>query len=151
VESTSCLPLNEFSVGASAQTARGRTVVHSGVRPTVLIFGRADRAAISEASGAIRGLRAVGLRHVVIDVSGALDCDGRLLTMLARAHAQLADDTGTLEITGVKLPQFLPALRTAALDEVFVIYDAVRRETNRHGRIPSVTAEDDRRADASRM
>lgn len=129
VEPTSRLPLNEFSARATAQTAPARTVVYTGNRPTVLIFGRADRAAINEASGSIRGLRAVGQRHVVVDVSGAVECDGRLLTMLARTHAQLADDTGTLEITGVKLPQFLPALRTATLDEVFVIYDAVRRET----------------------
>jgi hypothetical protein len=150
VELTSRL-LPTVSARAIARTTPGRTVVYTDARPTVLIFGRADRAAINEASGAIRGLRAVGLPHVVVDVSGALECDGRLLTMLARVHAQLVDATGTLEITGVKLPQFLPAPRTATLDEVFVIYDAVRRETNQHGHSPSVTAEGDRHTAASHI
>lgn len=114
--------------------ARGRltpgwAVAYVGARPTVLISGRADRAAINQLSGAIRGLCAVGLRHLVIDVSDARDCDGRLLTVLARTHTQLADATGSLDIVGVKLPQFLAALRHATLDEVFVIYDAVRRDT----------------------
>jgi hypothetical protein len=107
----------------------GWPVVYAGARPTVLISGRADRAAVNQLSGAIRGLCAVGLRHLVVDVSDARDCDGRLLTVLARTHTQLADTTGTLDIIGVKLPQFLAALRHATLDEVFVIYDAVRQET----------------------
>jgi hypothetical protein len=34
-----------------------------------------------------------------------------------------------LTILGVVLPQFLPAFEVAGLDEVFVIYDAVRRAT----------------------
>jgi anti-anti-sigma regulatory factor len=95
----------------------------------VRVAGRANRVTINEVSGAIRGLRAVGIRHLVIDMSAALDCDPRLLRVLARAHTQLADDAGALRITGVKLPQFLDALQAATLDEVFVIYDALRRET----------------------
>lgn len=118
----------------SSRLERGRSslgwaVVYVGARPTVLISGRADRAAINQLSGAMRGLCAVGLRHLVIDVSDARDCDGRLLTVLARTHTHLADATGTLDIVGVKLPQFLAALHHSTLDEVFVIYDAVRRET----------------------
>ena len=106
----------------------GWAIVYAGARPRVLVMGRADRAATVQVSGAIRGLYAVGIRQLVVDVSAAMDCDPWLLTVLARAHAQLADDSGELNIVGVNLPQFVSALRTAALDEAFIIYDAVRRE-----------------------
>jgi len=112
----------------STNPSPGWAVVYSGDRPTILVMGRADRAATVQVSGAIRGLYAVGIRHLVVDVSAAMDCEPGLLTVLARAHARLADDSGTLKIVGVQLPQFVSALRTAALDEVFVIYDAMRRE-----------------------
>ena len=91
-------------------------------------MGHADRVTINQVSGVVRGLRAVGIRHLVIDMSAALDCDGRLLAVLARAHAQLADAHGELKITGLEVPQVLAALRTATLEEAFVIYDAVRRD-----------------------
>jgi hypothetical protein len=94
----------------------------------VRLVGRADRVTINQISGVVRGLRAVGIRHVAFDMSAALDCDGRLLAALARAHAQLADVDGELKITGVMLPQVLDALGTATLEEVFVIYDSVRRD-----------------------
>ena len=112
----------------AAESSPGWAVVYSGAHPTVLVMGRANRAATVQVSGTIRGLYAVGIRHLVVDVSAATDCDPWLLTVLARAHAQLAADSGTLRIVGVKLPQFVSALRTAALDEAFIIYDAVRRE-----------------------
>ena len=75
-------------------------VDYAGARPTVRVSGRANRVTINEVSGVIRGLRAVGIRHLVIDMSAALDCDPRLLRVLARAHTQLADDAGALRITG---------------------------------------------------
>jgi hypothetical protein len=128
----------ERSARARAWLSPGCTVVYAGARPTVRILGKADRATISQFSGVIRGLRAVGIRQLIVDMSAALDCDGRLLTALARAHAQLADETGALRITGVNLPQFLTALQAATLDEVFVIYDAVRRATP--SRTPTLTA-----------
>jgi hypothetical protein len=39
----------------------------------------------------------------------------------------LAANAGGLQIIGVELPHFLDALREAPLEEVFIIYDAVRR------------------------
>jgi anti-anti-sigma regulatory factor len=91
--------------------------------------GRVDRAAISQVKGAIRGFRATGVRDLVIDLSAATECDGRLLTVLASARAQLADDAGALTITGARLPQFLTAMLAATVEEVFVLYDALRRGT----------------------
>lgn len=102
------------------------------VHATVRLIGAVDRAAITEASGTIRGLIAAGLRHVVVDLSETDEVDGRLLTMLARTHAQLGADPerpGSLRIVGVQLPQFLAALQAAPLEEVFVIYDAMRYAT----------------------
>jgi anti-anti-sigma regulatory factor len=104
------------------------TVVYTGARPTVRLAGRADRLTINQLSGVLRGLRAVGVRHVVIDMTGALDCDGRLLAVLVRARNQLADVDGELKIAGVNLPQVLDALGAATLEEVFLVYDAVRRD-----------------------
>jgi anti-anti-sigma regulatory factor len=129
VATTSSSVSRKRAAEASGGLSPSCAVVYIGARPIVELSGRADRVTINQVSGVIRGLRAVGIRHLVIDVSRVLACDRRLLTVLARAHAQLADDTGALTITGVKLPQFLTALQAAGLDEVFVIYDAVRRET----------------------
>lgn len=106
-------------------------VVGVGIGATVVVAGPANRAAVTEASRSLRGLIEAGVRHLVVDVSGVYDVDGRLLTVLARTRARLADldapATGSLTVVGVVLPQFLPALQAAGPDEVFVIYDAVRR------------------------
>lgn len=129
MDQTSRTETQRLSAQPPAPLAPGCRVDYVGARPTVRVAGRADRVTINEVSGVIRGLRAVGIRHLVIDMSAALDCDPRLLTVLTRAHSQLADDAGGLRITGVKLPQFLDALRAATLEEAFIVYDAVRRET----------------------
>jgi anti-anti-sigma regulatory factor len=120
------------------------TVVYTGARPTVRLAGRADRLTIIQLSGVLRGLRAVGVRHVVVDMTGALDYDGRLLAVLVRARNQLADVDGELKIAGVILPQVLDALGAATLEEVFLIYDAVRRDNQppvakapARGRVPA--------------
>ena len=105
-----------------------QTIVHYGARPIVQVLGRVDRAAISQIRAAIRGLRAAGARHLVVDLSAVTDCDERLLNFLAGARAQLLDDRGTLTLAGVNLPQLLPALRETTVDGVFVVYDALRRE-----------------------
>jgi hypothetical protein len=92
-------------------------------------MGRADRAMASQVSGVMRGLCAVGVLHLVVDLSGAFDCDVRLLSVLSRAHTRLSDRAGTLRIVGVELPEILTALHLAALDEIFVIYQSVCAET----------------------
>jgi len=102
---------------------------------TIHVVGSADRAAVMEVAASIQALIADGSRHVVVDVSGAYDVDAQLLTLLARTRVTLAQEVGdhaepgSLTILGVVLPQFLPAFEVAGLDEVFVIYDAVRRAT----------------------
>ncbi len=103
----------------------GVDVIHAGHRPTVHVVGRVDRDKITEVSGAVRGLVAVGVRELVVDLSGSWDGTG-LLPVLARTRAALAERGGTLRLVGLALPEYLAALRTAPLDEVFLIYDAVR-------------------------
>lgn len=114
-----------------AQTTSDATgvVVHTGERPTVEVIGRTDRHSVGQLSGAIRGLHAVGMRDVVVDVSQMLTCDPRLLTTLARERARFSDSGGHLAIVGVRVPDFLAAFDAAAVDEIFVIYDAVRHES----------------------
>jgi hypothetical protein len=116
----------ERSTRQPVRASAGCTVVYSGDRPTVWIVGQVDRVTINQVSGVIRGLRGVGIRHLAIDMSAALNCDGRLLTVLARAHTELADVNGELTIVGLRLPQVLAALRTATLNEAFVVYDSLR-------------------------
>jgi hypothetical protein len=111
------------------QRSASCTVDYGGTRPTMRVWGCPDRAMVREISGLIRGLHAVGVRHLAVDLSAAVDCNRQLLTVLARAHARWADGSGVLWITGVKLPQFLYALQSASVDEVFLIYGAVRRDS----------------------
>lgn len=106
-------------------------IVHTGERPTIQVTGPADRDAVCQIGGAIRGLYAVGIRDLVVDLSRMVSCDTRLLTALTRERARFVDTGGHLAIVGVQLPEILAALRAARLDEVFVIYDAMRRDNRR--------------------
>ena len=98
------------------------------------VGGAVDPRRTDEVRGWIRGLRAAGVRHLVVDVSAAGDRDAGLLGVLARTRAGLVAAGGTLRVTGVALPQFLVALQHAELDEVFVVYDALRRGRAATGR-----------------
>jgi hypothetical protein len=122
----------------------GVEVAYVADRPTVRVVGRVDREKSTEVSGAIRGLVAVGVGELVVDLSGSWDGAG-LLPVLARARAALAEQGGTLRLLGVALPEFLAALRTAPLDEVFLIYDTLRSNSLAGGpgrrRGDAVTAE----------
>ena len=104
----------------------GVEVSYTGDRPTVAVTGRVDGDRVAEVSGTVRGLLAVGVEELVVDLTHAWD-GAALLTVLARARAELADRGGTLLLVGVALPEFLAALRTAPLDEVFLVHEAVRR------------------------
>jgi hypothetical protein len=106
--------------------APGVEVVHSADRPIVRVIGRVDRAKTIEVSGAVRGLLAVGVSDLVVDLSDSWDGAG-LLPTLARVRAVLTERGGTLHLVGVALPEFLVALGTAPLDQTFLIYDAIRR------------------------
>jgi hypothetical protein len=104
----------------------GVEVVYAADRPTVVVTGQVDRSKITEVSGTVRGLLAVGVNDLVVDLTHAWD-SAALLSVLARTRAELADQGGTLRLVGVALPEFLGALTAAPLDEVFLVYDAVRR------------------------
>lgn len=118
----------------------GVEVAYAAERATVRVVGRVDRAKTIEVSGTVRGLVAGGVPELVVDLSESWD-GARLLPALARTRAVLAERGGTPQLIGVALPEFLAALRTAPLDEVFLIYDAVRRSpaAGVHG-LPGATA-----------
>jgi len=107
----------------------GVLVEYSGDRPTVTVTGQVDRAKLTEVSGTVRGLVAVGVRVLTVDLTASWD-GAALLPVLARARAELADDGGSLHVVGVALPEFLAALSEAPLDEVFLVYDTVRSEVS---------------------
>jgi hypothetical protein len=107
----------------------GVELAYTGDRPTVAVAGQVDRAKATEVSGTVRGLLAVGVNELVVDLTHAWD-SAALLTVLARTRADLADQGGTLRLIGVALPEFLAALTVAPLDEVFLVYDAVRRSAD---------------------
>lgn len=110
----------------------GVEVSHAVARPTVTVTGVVDRAKVTEVSGTIRGLVAGGATEVVVDLTHATD-GAALLTVLARTRAALAEQGGTLWLVGVAVPEFLAALIAAPLEEVFLVYDAVRREAEATG------------------
>jgi hypothetical protein len=111
----------------------GVELSYSGDRPIVAVAGRVDRATITEVSGTVRGLIAVGVSEVVVDLTHAWEGAG-LLAVLARSRADLADVGGSLRLIGVALPEYLDALADAPLDEVFLVYDAIRPTGRAPGR-----------------
>ena len=128
----------------------GVELAYTGDRPTLAVTGQVDRAKITEVSGTVRGLLAVGVDELVVDLTHAWD-SAALLTVLARTRADLAERGGTLRLVGVALPEFLAALSAAPLDEVFLVYDAVRRHADdtpsAHGESPAASVQ--RRGDWS--
>jgi hypothetical protein len=76
----------------------------------------------------ITSLIAAGERDLLVDVSAVAQCTGHLLTVLSRARRTLTGRGGSLLIVGVQLPPFMTALETASVDEVFLVYDALRRD-----------------------
>ena len=111
----------------------GVLVEYSGDRPTVTVTGQVDRAKLTEVSGTVRGLVAVGVRVLTVDLTASWD-GAALLPVLARARAELADDGGSLHVVGVAVPEFLAALSEAPLEEVFLVYDTVRSEVSPEAR-----------------
>ncbi|MEA2484679.1 MAG: hypothetical protein QOC55_2626, partial [Thermoleophilaceae bacterium] len=123
-EPTTAADVQEFRPPRST----GVEVSYSGERPTVTVTGVVDSAKVTEVSGTVWSLIASGVTELVVDLTHA--CDGpALLTVLARTRADLADHGGTLWLVGVAVPEFLAALVAAPLEEVFLVYDAVRRDT----------------------
>ena len=121
-------------------------LAYTGDRPTLAVTGQVDRAKTTEVSGTVRGLLAVGVDELVVDLTHAWD-SAALLTVLARTRADLAERGGTLRLVGVALPEFLAALTAAPLDEVFLVYDAVRRNAEDTPSAPVASVE--RRVDRS--
>jgi hypothetical protein len=115
---------------AATQTGIVSGVIYTGDHPTVQVVGRVDRDVTSQVSGWIRGLIAAGVHHLDVDVSRARDCDPRMLTVLSRASAQLAGAGDSFRLVGLQLPEFIQVLPHASLDEIFVVYDVVRREAH---------------------
>ena len=101
-------------------------VDHVGDHYTVSVSGQVDRPTVTEFSGTVRGLVAVGIPELTVDLGGCWE-GARLLTALARTRRALTDRGGRLHLVGLVLPEYLAALRNAPLDEVFLVYDAIRR------------------------
>jgi hypothetical protein len=116
------------TVRAGTAPASKVVVSYVGERPTVTITGRVERNTATEVSGTLRGLVASGARALTVDLAHCWD-GYMLLTVLARTRTVLGERNGTLHMVGVSLPEYLAALTTAPLEEVFLVYDAVRQET----------------------
>jgi hypothetical protein len=115
------------------------SVEHDGGQYTVAVRGQVDRPTVTEFSGTVRGLVAVGVPELTVDLGGCWE-GARLLTVLTRTRRALIDRGGRLNLVGVALPEYLAALYEAPLDEVFLVYDAMRHISARRTGSP---AEDD--------
>jgi hypothetical protein len=125
--------LQHTDVRSHAAAGNGDDDVDAVAPPTIVMSGPADHEAITRAANTIADLISTGVRHLIVDVSGIYDVEVDLLTMFACTRAALATAfavEGSLTIVGVKLPQFLPAMRDAQVDEVFLVYDALRRDSS---------------------
>jgi anti-anti-sigma regulatory factor len=107
---------------------------------TTIVVGAGDRIAAGHLARYLDAVIGVGARDLIVDVSAVDECDGRLLTVLARARAELLDRGGVLEVTGVSLPHFLDALQDAGPDEAFVVYDALRGRSRARGAVDRAPA-----------
>jgi hypothetical protein len=120
--------------GRSHTAAVGVALGYTGDLPTIRIGGDADSTKATDLASTINGLLAVGVRELVVDLTGAHNA-AVLLPVLAKARRDLLAEAGTLRVVGVVVPEILDALSAAPLDEVFIVYDAVRdRESRRRSR-----------------
>jgi len=94
----------------------------------VRLSGSVGRVTAERTGTSISDLISAGERHLLVDVSAVAHSTGHLLAVLAGAHRTLTGLRGSLLIIGVQLPPFLTALETASVDEVFLVYDALRRD-----------------------
>lgn len=94
----------------------------------VRLSGSVGRVTAERTATSIAALIDAGERNVLVDVSAVANSTGHLLTVLSGARRTLTAVRGSLLIVGVQLPPFLTALETAAVDEVFLVYDALRRD-----------------------
>jgi hypothetical protein len=69
------------------------------------------------------------VQHVVVDVAGAQVATVRLLGVFAKVRALLAAEEGSFTVVGLRLPELSTMLETAGADEVFIVYDSIRRES----------------------
>lgn len=114
-------------VPSAAQSPR--IIVSRGEdRPTLHVIGRVDRILVMAVSTAIHELLAVDVRELVVDLSGVVN-GAALLPVLAHTRSALLGRGGFLRLLGVKSPDFLGALATAPREQVFLVYDAVSKET----------------------
>jgi hypothetical protein len=87
----------------SARPAEGVGIVYAGDRPTVCVVGRVDPQMVTEVSGIVRGLLAVGVRELVVDLTEAVDGPA-LQATLCRTRAELAETGGGLRVVRSVVP-----------------------------------------------
>lgn len=118
---------------------RGVDVEYVDDVPVVQVSGRVDPPLVDHAADTIAGLLAVDVAELRVDLTDSYN-GAELLPLLARVRADLVPRGGTLRLLGIALPEYLAALATAPLDQVFLIYEAVRT--------PCVQVRPSRRPDA---
>jgi anti-anti-sigma regulatory factor len=101
----------------------------SSGRTTIRLRGHLDRASVAALDDCLRALLATGAQHVVVDVAGAQVATVRLLRLFANVRTLLAAEEGSFTVVGLRLPELIPMLQSAGADEVFIVYDSIRRES----------------------
>src|SRR4051794_25029589 len=86
--------------GGSPTAAAGVRLDYTGDLPTIRVVGRADSARASALDMTMRGLVAVGVRELVVDLTDAPDV-AVLLPGLAKTRRDLLAQDGTLRVVGL--------------------------------------------------
>jgi anti-anti-sigma regulatory factor len=101
----------------------------SAGRTTMRLRGQLDRASVAALDDCLHALLATGARHVVVDVAGAQVATVRLFRLFAKVRTLLAAEEGSFTVVGLRLPELITMLQSAGTDEVFIVYDSIRRES----------------------
>src|SRR3954453_10429775 len=83
----------------SHTAAAGITLRYTGDLPTIRVVGHADSTKATDLASTISGLLAVGVRELVVDLTGAYNA-AVLLPVLAKARGDLLAEDGMIRVVG---------------------------------------------------
>jgi anti-anti-sigma regulatory factor len=89
----------------------------------VVLGGALDAWAMRAVGAHLRGQSDAGSRHLVVDLSRVEQLDDRLLALLRRVEARMANRGGVLELTGLT-PRVLHGMDDDPLARVFALFRA---------------------------
>ena len=111
--------------------------VEAGGRATVRLLGDGDRSAAGAVGDRLAELAVDGVRDLVVDLTLSARCGPDLLGVLADARTGVVGRGGAMRVVGLDPAGVLDDLDVAPLEQVFLVYDALRADSAPAPRRPS--------------